>query len=367
MDHPRLDPSPGRGTCDPDEPRLEIELDGRAGRLEVRDARLFGPSGRPLGGRLVEALCTHQGVRRAEVDSRTSTCRVDFDLASNAPAFMAAAFIDALRTASAGAGKRRRWRRAPRWSAVVAYRHRGAVSSWEVYDDGAGHLRLVCEGLSGGRRVASELADTVAGLDGVERCDVSLWSRRMTVVLDREAGASAGRTMGVAEAVLEGRYAAVGADDGVTTAAPPPVPVTGWKRLALVALGGGAFTLALVGLVVPGVPTVPFLLATSYYLGRSSPRLDGRLRRTPFFGPVLREWEGHAALSPASKAKLAGLTATLVAVTVLFVPVGPVSLGVLLLISSLSVYGVARTPTLVGDDNAPGDAPVGTPSPLPVF
>ena len=76
-------------------------------------------------------------------------------------------------------------------------------------------------------------------------------------------------------------------------------------------MAGGAFTLTLVGLVVPGVPSVPFLLATSYYLARSSPRLNERLRRTAFFGPILQEWEGHDALSLTSKGKLIGLTATI--------------------------------------------------------
>ena len=95
--------------------------------------------------------------------------------------------------------------------------------------------------------------------------------------------------------------------------------------------------MTLVGLVVPGVPTVPFLLATSYYLARSSPRLNERLRRTAFFGPILQEWEGHAALGLASKGKLIGLTATIVVVTVVLAPLTPLALSVILLISSLSV------------------------------
>ena len=35
--------------------------------------------------------------------------------------------------------------------------------------------------------------------------------------------------------------------------------------------------MTLVGLVVPGIPTVPFLLATSFYLARSSPSMNERL------------------------------------------------------------------------------------------
>ncbi len=130
-------------------------------------------------------------------------------------------------------------------------------------------------------------------------------------------------------------------------------------------MAGGAFTMTLVGLVVPGVPTVPFLLATSYYLARSSPALNERLRRTAFFGPILQEWEGHDALSLTSKGKLIGLTATIVVVTVVLAPLTPLALSVILLISTLSVYGVARMPALAEDEQARACAGMGTTLPLP--
>jgi uncharacterized membrane protein YbaN (DUF454 family) len=130
-------------------------------------------------------------------------------------------------------------------------------------------------------------------------------------------------------------------------------------------MAGGAFTLTLVGLVVPGIPTVPFLLATSYYLARSSPRLNERLRRTAFFGPILQEWEGHAALSLSSKGKLIGLTATIVIVTVVLAPLTPLALSVILLISSLSVYGITMMPATTKGDQSIAFAGMGTTLPLP--
>jgi uncharacterized membrane protein YbaN (DUF454 family) len=117
--------------------------------------------------------------------------------------------------------------------------------------------------------------------------------------------------------------------------------------------------MTLVGLVVPGVPTVPFLLATNYYLARSSPSMNERLRRTAFFGPILREWEGHAALSLTSKGKLLALTATIVVVAVVLAPLTPFTLGVILVISSLSVYGVTRMPALTRHEHDSTELPVG--------
>ena len=98
---------------------------------------------------------------------------------------------------------------------------------------------------------------------------------------------------------------------------------------------------------MPGIPTVPFLLATSYYLARSSPWLNDRLRRTALFGPILVEWEQHHGLGLTSKAKLMGLTAAIIVVTVALSAAAHRSvLVVILVIALLSVYGIARLPGL---------------------
>jgi uncharacterized membrane protein YbaN (DUF454 family) len=118
----------------------------------------------------------------------------------------------------------------------------------------------------------------------------------------------------------------------------------GVKRLENLALAGGSFVMTLAGLVVPGIPTVPFLLATSYYLARSSPRLDERLRRTTFFGPILEEWEHHGGLSARSKEKLVGFSGLILVITVVVSPFSPVTLVVIVLMWFLSVYWITRLP-----------------------
>jgi len=342
-------------SCERDNACLEIELDGRAGRGRVVDARLFQPARREYARRLLEALCEHPGVRKAEVDLASSTCRVEFDLASNTRAVMGGILVEALRAASARAGKTPWWRRSPRWSTLTAYRSFGDLSLWETYADEPGSVRLLHRGHARDRAAASRLADSLAGLEGVERCYVSLWSHRITIDCGPGAGPLASRTVDRVERILEGRRAADPREAALRSGAVPEatdapvIAATVWKRLRYKAMAGGAFTLTLVGLVVPGVPTVPFLLATSYYLARSSPPLNERLRRTALFGPILREWEGHGALSLTSKGKLIGLTATIVVVTVVLAPLTPLALSLILLISSLSVYGVARMPALAED------------------
>jgi uncharacterized membrane protein YbaN (DUF454 family) len=350
---------------------LEIELDERTGLGRVVDARLFQPARREYARRLLEALCKHSGVRKAEVDLASSTCRVEFDLASNTRAVMGGILGEALRAASARAGKTLWWRRSPRWSTLTAYRSFGDLLLWETYADEPGIVRLLHRGHARDRAAASRLADSLAGLEGVERCYVSLWSHRITIDCGPDAGPLAGRMVDRVERILEGRRAADPREAALRSGAAPAatdaplIAATVWKRLRYMAMAGGAFTMTLVGLVVPGVPTVPFLLTTSYYLARSSPALNERLRRTAFFGPILQEWEGHGALSLTSKGKLIGLTATIVVVTVVLAPLTPLALSLILLISSLSVYGVTRMPALTRDGQARARAGMGTTLPLP--
>lgn len=54
-----------------------------------------------------------------------------------------------------------------------------------------------------------------------------------------------------------------------------------------------SFTFGIIGIAVPGIPTVPFVLLTSFFLLRGSPHLNARLLRSRTFGPMLRDWERH--------------------------------------------------------------------------
>jgi uncharacterized membrane protein YbaN (DUF454 family) len=130
------------------------------------------------------------------------------------------------------------------------------------------------------------------------------------------------------------------------------------------ALAGAAFPKTMARVAVPGIPTVPCLLETSFCLARSSPSMNALLRRTAFFGPILREWEGQGALSLTSKGKLLAMTGMIVIVAVVLAPLTPIALSVILVISSLSVYGVTRIPALTSDSQASACAGIETKQPF---
>ena len=66
--------------------------------------------------------------------------------------------------------------------------------------------------------------------------------------------------------------------------------VSGPARWLLQALAGLSLALAVVGLVLPVMPTVPFLVVAAWAAARSSPRLHRWLLTHPRFGPYLRDW-----------------------------------------------------------------------------
>ncbi len=62
-----------------------------------------------------------------------------------------------------------------------------------------------------------------------------------------------------------------------------------------------AFVLGLIGVALPGLPTVPFMLLAAFCAGRGSPRLRAWLLRHPQFGPFIRDWEREGAVSRRAK------------------------------------------------------------------
>ena len=95
-----------------------------------------------------------------------------------------------------------------------------------------------------------------------------------------------------------------------------PEMATGWRKAMHLTLAGITFALAVVGVILPGVPTTPFLLLTSYHLLRSSHRLHNRLLQSKIFGPLLRDWHVHRGVRPGVKTKSLAILFGVVGLTV---------------------------------------------------
>ncbi|MEY2633834.1 MAG: hypothetical protein RIR00_2488 [Pseudomonadota bacterium] len=68
------------------------------------------------------------------------------------------------------------------------------------------------------------------------------------------------------------------------------------RKLLLLFTGFLALLLGIIGIVVPGLPTTPFVLLAGYCFAQASPRLHQRLLANPWFGDMIRNWERERAL-----------------------------------------------------------------------
>lgn len=74
----------------------------------------------------------------------------------------------------------------------------------------------------------------------------------------------------------------------------------GTRRWLLLAVGWIALALGCIGVLLPVLPTAPFLLVAVACFSRSSPAMAARLYRLPVAGRYLRDWQ-EGGISPGMK------------------------------------------------------------------
>jgi uncharacterized membrane protein YbaN (DUF454 family) len=69
-----------------------------------------------------------------------------------------------------------------------------------------------------------------------------------------------------------------------------------WRIVAVLAL-----VLGIIGLALPVIPTVPFLILAAFAGGKGWPALERWLLAHPTFGPHIRQWREHGAVPRRAK------------------------------------------------------------------
>ncbi len=73
------------------------------------------------------------------------------------------------------------------------------------------------------------------------------------------------------------------------------------KRPTFRVLGVLCIGLAVVGAVLPLLPTTPFLLLAAWFFARSHPEWEARLLTHPRMGPVILAWRARGAIPRSAK------------------------------------------------------------------
>jgi uncharacterized protein len=79
-------------------------------------------------------------------------------------------------------------------------------------------------------------------------------------------------------------------------------PAMKLRRLLLLGFGWFCVGLGGLGIILPILPTTPFLLVAVWAFSKSSPELAEKIRNHPRFGPLVRDWQDHGVIPPYAKA-----------------------------------------------------------------
>jgi len=86
-----------------------------------------------------------------------------------------------------------------------------------------------------------------------------------------------------------------------TPASPPTPHASRTVRVLLWIAGSVSLVLGVIGIVLPGLPTTPFILLAAACYAKASPRLHQWLLHHRWFGPMLSDWESDHSLSKRTK------------------------------------------------------------------
>ena len=129
-------------------------------------------------------------------------------------------------------------------------------------------------------------------------------------------------------------------------------PTTDPLMSFLYVVGGWACVgMAVIGAVLPLVPTTPFLLLASWCFYRGSPRIHAWLHRSKWFGPTLDDWQHYRGIRKSMKYRTVGLVAAVVATSLVLSSLPSWLRYVALALVVVGLYVIWTVPTL------PDDAP----------
>lgn len=122
--------------------------------------------------------------------------------------------------------------------------------------------------------------------------------------------------------------------------------VPAWKRLLFLGGAGLFFIIGVIGAVLPVLPATPFLLLTSYFLVRSSPKLNRRLLRSRYLGPILTDWQVHGGVRPDVKVQSVVFVVLTVALTSFLTGYAWLPTVVVVALAAVGIFVIFRLPSI---------------------
>jgi uncharacterized membrane protein YbaN (DUF454 family) len=116
-------------------------------------------------------------------------------------------------------------------------------------------------------------------------------------------------------------------------------------RWLLWTAGSLSLILGLIGVVLPGLPTTPFILLAAACYAKASPRLHAGLLNHRFTGPLLRDWETHRSLTRRTKTIAVVSMLVMVSFSIWSFRHRWIAQAVLVVLGAIGAWVVLRIPT----------------------
>ncbi|MGD8203394.1 DUF454 family protein [Pantoea sp. FN0305] len=120
------------------------------------------------------------------------------------------------------------------------------------------------------------------------------------------------------------------------------------QRIILLIIGWLAIVLGTLGVVLPLLPTTPFILLAAWCFARSSPRFHQWLLYRSWFGVYLRHWQQYRALPPGVKPRAIVLIICTFAISIWLVKIFWLRIMLLCMLAALLLF-MWRMPVVAGD------------------
>ena len=118
-----------------------------------------------------------------------------------------------------------------------------------------------------------------------------------------------------------------------------------WLRYVYLIVGLIAVALGVIGIILPIVPTTPFLILALACFSKSSPRLHQWLIRHPWVGPTLQQWQTQRSIPARVKVRAMWLIIVSFSVSILILNGKPYLQAALLFGACILVIGLSRVKT----------------------
>jgi uncharacterized protein len=119
------------------------------------------------------------------------------------------------------------------------------------------------------------------------------------------------------------------------------------KRPIFLIFGGTSLALGVLGMLLPVLPTTPFLILSAYFFSRGSERAHSWMLSRPYFGKIIKDWEDYGVIR--KKAKIQAVLAILLffSYSIIFLQLGSILKISLGLIGPAIIYFIISRPSKI--------------------